>query len=55
MLIDETGAVVDLVVDYDPEIFLAGVFRDLGEGVFLVAHGCGECWMIDMAVEKARD
>jgi len=40
VLVYETGAVVDFVVDYDPEIFLAGMFRDLGEGVFFVAHDC---------------
>jgi len=52
VLIYEAGAVVDLVVDNNPEIFLAGMFRDLGEGVFLVAHGYDLYRLIDMTVRK---
>jgi hypothetical protein len=42
VLVDEAGAVVDLVVDDNVEVLLGSVFRDIGVGEFLVGHGvCG--------------
>jgi len=41
VLVDEAGAVVDLVVHDDVEVFLARVLRHIGEGELLVAHICG--------------
>ena len=65
MLIDETRAIVDFVVDDEEEIFLGGVLGDVRVGVFLVGHcGCDvmwcgclvvvECWLFRNDFEPRR-
>lgn len=41
MLINEAGAVVDLIVHHDEEVLLGSVLRDVGIGVLL--HSGGHC------------
>ena len=46
VLVDEAGAVVDLVVDDNVQVLLGSVLRDIGVGEFLVGHGEGVwCWV----------
>jgi len=40
VLVDEAGRIVDLIVDYDVQVLLGGVFRDVGVGEFLVGGHC---------------